>query len=228
MAGAAGGSGGANLQQDAKKQSTAAEAASAAAKASVDYKSFLNLLTAQIKNQDPLAPLDATQFITQLAQFSTVEQAVQSNQRMAEMLEALKASGARLDMAYLGRTVQASSDTLGLKDGAAKAAYAVGEGAKSVKIDVLDEAGKVVRSLPGKTEAGRHEFAWDGLRADGTRASEGTYKLRVTALDDRKKAVAAAVVVTDVVTEVRQSEGESVFVLKGGAQVKGKDILGVS
>ncbi|WP_207477358.1 flagellar hook assembly protein FlgD [Arenibaculum pallidiluteum] len=225
----AAGSGGAGLGAEQKTDASATSAGlTGAAKASVDYQSFLNLLTAQLKNQDPLAPLDGTQFVTQLAQFSSVEQAVQSNQRMAELLEAMKASGARLDMAYLGRSVQAETDVFGLSGGKAEAVYVLEGEATKVSIDILDAGGKVVRTLPGETASGKHTLSWDGRRADGTQLPDGAYQMKVTAVGKDKRPVSTATVVTDTVAEVRYIDGGTVFVLKGGAQVSGGQILSAS
>lgn len=202
-------------------------AATADAKATVDYQSFLKLLTAQLRNQDPLAPMDATQFITQLAQFSTVEQGMQTNQTLTQLLETLKASSARFDMAYLGRTVDAATDVAGLVDGELRMAYAVDPEATEVRVDILGADGKVVRSLPGKTGSGRHELLWDGSLADGTSAPDGTYRIKIVAKNAAGDPLDAATVVTDRVREIRQVDGTSLFVLDGGATVRAEDILGI-
>jgi flagellar basal-body rod modification protein FlgD len=204
----------------------AAASPDAAAKASVDYQSFIKLLTAQLKNQDPLAPMDASQFMSQLAQFSTVEQAVQTNQKLESVLGELKSSGARFDMAYLGRKVEASTDTFGLTGGTNNLAYTVDAGAATVRIDIVDDSGRTVRSLPGETGAGRHALAWDGKRTDGSTAPDGTYRTKIVARNKAGDTVASASVVVDTVKEVRQVDGASLFTLTGGAKVQGKDILG--
>lgn len=199
-----------------------------AAKAKVDYQSFLKLMTAQLRNQDPLAPMDGSQFITQLAQFSTVEQSVEANATLTQLLDTLKASTTRFDMAFLGRTVEASTDTFGLTGGEARLAYAVDASAAKVRIDILDGEGKPVRSLPGEIGAGRHELHWDGRLTDGSAAPDGTYRVKVVAQNAAGDALDAATVVSDRVKEVRQVDGASIFVLEGGAQIGAGDILGIS
>lgn len=83
---------------------TVASAATTAAgaKANVDYQSFLKLLVAQMKNQDPSNPMDSTQYVSQLATFSQVEQAIQSNTKLSQILQASSLGQAD---AIIGRTV---------------------------------------------------------------------------------------------------------------------------
>lgn len=202
--------------------------AAAQEKAAVDYESFLRLLTAQLQNQDPLAPMDATQFVSQLAQFSTVEQGMQSNRKLSELLETLKSSSSRFDMAYLGRRVEAATDVFGLKEGEAKAAYAVDASAASVRIEVLDAEGVVVHTAQGQTAAGRHEFTWDGKRADGSTLPDGPYRLRVTARNSAGDTVPSATVVSDTIKEIQQVGGSSLFLLEGGGLIRAEDMLSVS
>ncbi|MBK3775948.1 flagellar hook assembly protein FlgD [Azospirillum sp. YIM DDC1] len=200
----------------------------AAKKQTVDYEAFLKLLTAQLRNQDPLSPMDATQFMTQLAQLSTVEQGVRTNETLGQVLDTLKNSGMRLDMAYLGRKVEAASDRISLSEGKAEMAYAIDGAAASVKIEVVNDAGQVIYSAPGSPKTGRQTFTWDGKRSDGTAAADGTYLVRVTAKDKAGASLTTATVTTDTVAEVRSVNGETQFVLKGGATVKGTDILSAS
>jgi flagellar basal-body rod modification protein FlgD len=207
---------------------TTAGIATAEKKATVDYEAFLKLLTAQLRNQDPLSPMDASQFMAQLAQLSTVEQGVKTNDTLKQVLETLKNSGMRMDMAYLGRTVEAATDTLSLSGGKATMAYAVEGSAASVKIDVLDAAGRTVHSAAGSPQSGRQVFTWDGRRGDGTTAPDGTYQIRVTAKDKAGTVLKTATVVTDTVKEVRTVDGATRFLLKGGATVAAEDILSAS
>ncbi len=212
----------------AATRDVAATAGADARKATVDYQAFLKLLTAQLRNQDPLSPMDATQFMTQLAQLSTVEQGVKTNEALAQVLETLKNSGMRMDMAYLGRTVEAVSDALPLADGKAQIAYAVEGAAAGVRIDVLDSAGRLVHSATGSPQSGRQVFTWDGRLADGGTAPDGLYQVRITAKDKRGGSLETATVVTDTVKEVRTLDGTTRFVLKGGGVVGAADILSAS
>ncbi|MFS2008262.1 flagellar hook assembly protein FlgD [Azospirillum sp. CT11-132] len=197
-------------------------------KPTVDYESFLKLLTAQLRNQDPLAPMDATQFMTQLAQLSTVEQSMRSNDTLGKVLDTLKSSGMRMDMALLGRKVEVASDQLSLTDGKAQAAYTVEGTPASVKLEVLTSAGSVVYSSPGSLKTGRQVFDWTGKTANGGTAPDGVYTLRVTAKDKDGKALNTATVVTDTVAEVRSVDGASKFVLKNGATVDSGAVLSAS
>lgn len=207
---------------------TAAASADEAKKATVDYESFLKLLTAQLRNQDPLAPMDASQFMTQLAQLSTVEQSMRSNDTLGKVLDTLKSSGMRMDMALLGRKVEVESNQLSLTGGKAEAAYTVDGQPASVRIEVLNSAGNVVHSAPGALQTGRQVFSWTGKTAGGGTAPDGLYTLRVTAKDKDGKALNTATVVTDTVAEVRSVDGATKFVLKNGATVSSDAVLSAS
>lgn len=195
-----------------------------------DYQTFLRLLTAQLKNQDPLAPMDSTQFVTQLATFSQVEQLVSANKGLTQLVDATGANTNRLDLAYLGRSVEAQTDRFAFDGSKAALAYAVGKDARTVEIQIKSEDGTVVRHIAGETAEGRHEIDWDGTLDDGTKAPAGTYLVGAVAKSEAGDAVDAAVVVTDTVTEVIFSPdtGSAVLVLKGGGQVRSADVLKVS
>ena len=209
-------------------KTNAATATEETKKPTVDYESFLKLLTAQLRNQDPLAPMDATQFMTQLAQLSTVEQSMRSNDTLGKVLDTLKSSGMRMDMALLGRKVEVASDQLSLAGGKAEAAYTVDGTPASVKLEVLNSAGSVLYSTPGSLKAGRQVFDWSGKTASGGTVPDGVYTLRVTAKDKDGKALKSATVVSDTVAEVRSVDGASKFVLKNGATVDSSAVLSAS
>lgn len=207
---------------------TAKTATDETKKATVDYESFLKLLTAQLRNQDPLAPMDATQFMTQLAQLSTVEQSMKSNETLTQVLDTLKSSGMRMDMAFLGRKVEVASNSLPLVDGKADTAYTVAGTPASVKIEVLNAAGNVVQTAAGALQTGRQTYSWNGKTAAGATAPDGLYTVRITAKDKEGKALDTASVLSDTVSEVRTVDGATQFVLKSGATVAASSVLAAS
>ncbi|PWC37815.1 flagellar hook assembly protein FlgD [Azospirillum sp. TSO35-2] len=216
------------LPTTAATKAAATATAEEGKKSTVDYESFLKLLTAQLRNQDPLAPMDATQFMTQLAQLSTVEQSMKSNDTLTQVLDTLKSSGMRMDMAFLGRKVEVSSDALALTGGKAEAAYTVDGTPASVKLEVLNSAGNVVYGTAGSLQTGRQLFSWNGKTTAGATMPDGQYTLRITAKDKDGKALNSASVITDTVAEVRSVDGATKFVLKNGATVGADTVLSAS
>src|SRR5882757_3061503 len=145
-------------------------------KTTSDYQTFLKLLTAQLKNQDPLSPMDATQFVTQLATFSQVEQLVSANKGLSQLVDATGANTNRMDLAYIGRTVEAQTDRFAFDGKNAPLAYAVGKDSKTVEIQIKSADGTVIKTIAGETAEGRHEITWDGTQDDGAKAPAGTYQ----------------------------------------------------
>lgn len=125
--------------------STQNSSATAPTKAEVDYQSFLKLLVAQMKNQDPTQPMDSTQYVAQLAQFSNVEQSIQVNKKLSELLQVSAISQAN---SILGRTVtSADGSVTGVVQQvklATNGVIAVLEGGKEVAM----QNGVVVKETP--------------------------------------------------------------------------------
>ena len=135
---------------------------------SKDYDMFLRLMTAQLKNQDPLQPLDGTEFVAQLAQFSGVEQQIKTNERLDTLLGALTRSAAEVSLGFLGRTVETASSKVHLEAGApASFAFEVQKPAAKAVAVVTDADGVEVRKFDVDANTlGRREAVWDGH--DGT------------------------------------------------------------
>ena len=134
--------------------------------ADADFESFLKLLTAQLENQDPLEPLDSTQFVEQLASFSTVEQLVSANER----LDALALQSATGDIAsfasWIGREVAAADGTFRATGDPQSFAVPTLEGAERIEAVVRDQLGIERRRLTiAADETGR--AIWDGRDAQG-------------------------------------------------------------
>jgi flagellar basal-body rod modification protein FlgD len=149
-----------------------------------NFDTFLQLLTKQLQNQDPLSPMDATKFTSQLVEFASVEQAIGANDRLDQLVGSMQASTRAAAFGLLGRHVTVDTAVAQLEtSGAARFAYDLGTTAKSVEVKVVDVEGRVVRVLEGGCRAGTNRIEWDGKNSQDVRQPAGLYHLEVTALD---------------------------------------------
>jgi flagellar basal-body rod modification protein FlgD len=141
---------------------------------------FLRLMTEQLKNQDPLKPMESTQFLAQLAQFSTVQGIESLNSSFASLSGSLSSNQALQGASLVGQRVLVPSDTAALgATGILEGAVDVPAGAGSVTVDIVDSSGATVRTIDlGAQSQGLAHFAWDGNDAAGARAPAGSYALR--------------------------------------------------
>lgn len=191
-----------------------------------NFDTFLSLLTTQLKNQDPLSPLDSNQFTQQIVQMTGVEQQLLTNDLLKKLVSNT-GSGVSTAVALIGKEVRADSDLAALKGGKADWTYILDREASDVKLEVLDEKGRVVASMaPTDNKAGEHKFTWDGKSAAGTPMAEGTYSLRVTAKDSENSVVKSNVVTDGVVTGVQQKDGSTLITING-AQVPWDKIVSI-
>jgi flagellar basal-body rod modification protein FlgD len=161
-------------------------AASSATRIAADFDTFLTLLTAQLQNQDPLDPLDTDKFVSQLVEFSSVEQSIQTNQNLETLIGLQSSAETANALALLGETVVFAGDRAIAENGAAEWRYAVPEGASAVALTVVDSNGRIVAQTAGAAAAGEHAFTWDG-GAEG-----GVYRLGVAAVDRSGRSLAAS------------------------------------
>lgn len=140
---------------------------------------FLTLLTTQLKNQDPLNPMDNAEVTSQLAQMSTV----QGIEKLNALVSGLEDTAQMTDMASLvGRGVLVAGNQITLTSSGGIGGVDLPSDASSVKVTITDQSGLTVRTLDlGSLEAGSHNFVWDGKADDGQAAQPGIYKLKVEA-----------------------------------------------
>lgn len=194
---------------------------------SENFDTFLVLLTAQLQNQDPLSPMDSTQFTQQLVQFSQVEQQIRTNENLEALLAQQGAAAAQLPLSYLGKAALLESNRASLFDeGSAQWTYSFTGDPASVTITVKDAAGRIVHTADGVAAPGAHNFVWDGTKDDGTRAAPGTYTMSVTALDDAGKTMTPDINVIEIVSGVDFTTGTPRVVTSSGAHDLG-DVLGI-
>jgi flagellar basal-body rod modification protein FlgD len=193
---------------------TAAGAAGAAAVAEAvtsknsiaqNFEAFLRLLTTQLKNQNPLDPLDTNQFTQQLVQFAQVEQQINMNTSLGSLIALQKASQTSAALGFLGATVRVDGDTARLANGAAAWAFEIAKPA-TVTINVTNAAGQVVHSESGAVAAGPQAFTWNGRDAAGRTWPDGDYRISVVAKDASGQPVAVSTEVEGVVDGIDLSQ----------------------
>jgi flagellar basal-body rod modification protein FlgD len=207
--------------------STAAQAAAAAASAASatgigkkrlaeNFDTFLGLLTTQLKNQDPLSPLDANQFTQQIVQMTGVEQQLLSND-LLQKLVANSGGGVSTAVSLIGKSVRAVTSDAALSGGKADWVYKLDAATADLKVEVLDSNGKVVHAeAAANSAAGEHKFSWDGKDATGHKLPDAQYTLRLTAKDASGKALGATTYVDGIVTSVEQADGKTLLTINGG------------
>jgi flagellar basal-body rod modification protein FlgD len=146
------------------------------------FDTFLTLLTAQLQNQDPLKPMDSTEFTSQLVQFTSVEQQIAQNENLENILAAQRSSAASSAVGYLGKSAIANTDQAGLVNGRASWTLNLPSTPNSLDLSIVDANGRVVATGAGAIAAGEQTIAWDGKSFNGQQLPNGgVYSLRVTA-----------------------------------------------
>jgi flagellar basal-body rod modification protein FlgD len=138
---------------------------------------FLTLMSAQLQNQDPLKPLDSTQFVAQLAQFGTVSGVQNMQTSLSSLSTALQSSQMLTGASLVGHSVLASADSLTYTSGTVNGQLTVPNGASRVTLAITDGTGQVVRHLAIDPAAGAQAFSWDGKDDFGVQQPAGNYTL---------------------------------------------------
>ncbi len=161
----------------------ASQAAQDAQKLADDLDDFMTLLTTQLQHQDPLDPMDANEFTTQLVQFASVEQQISQNANLESLLHAQENAQLSAVASYVGRMAEVESNQVQVYDGAAEFNYVLHEDSVGTLINIQDESNRTVFNSEGNVHAGKHGVVWDGTDLSGQQLPDGIYKLTVTALD---------------------------------------------
>jgi len=207
-------------------QSLLASAAQGASSNGADFNMFLKLLTTQMQHQDPLDPMDTSEYTQQLVQYSQVEQSIQQTGALKDILSRLASQDMAQASSFIGREARFDTNISGISAGNGAAwTLAPERRASTMTVQVTDAAGRVVHERTLEPTATR--FTWDGTLSDGTRAAEGAYRLTVTARDSSGAAVDVGIngvgVVRDVITD-----GSSVSLGIGGVRVPLDYLVAVS
>lgn len=179
-------------------------------KLSGDFDTFLVLLTTQLKNQDPIEPLDTNEFTQQLVQFASVEQAIDTNTNLEKMIDLQNGTQINNAVNYIGKFVRAEGNSGRLQEGVAAFTYDLPSLVSSAEITVTDDKGTVVFTGAGTTNVGLNDVLWDGSNSfNGQTMPDGTYKLAVVAKDANGEKINATTYTTGFVTSVNLADGET-------------------
>ena len=149
---------------------------------SMGQADFLRLMTEQLKNQDPLKPLANTEFLGQLAQFSTVQGIEEMQGAMGAMASVMESDQTLRAATLVGRDALVQVDTVDLAAGAGVQGEIDAPSAGSIQVDIVDASGATVRRMTVNADAaGATPLAWDGTANDGSTAPAGRYSIKATA-----------------------------------------------
>ncbi|UJW87214.1 flagellar hook assembly protein FlgD [Devosia sp. SL43] len=207
--------------------STTSQMATSRATIAENFDTFLNVLTTQLKNQNPLDPLDTNAFTQQLVQFTGVEQQLKTN----EFLETLMLAGqntAKSDaVSYIGKEVTSSGESGELTDdNPVFWAYSADANAANSTVTIKDANGQVVYTQTGPLSAGAGTFRWDGVGSDGNVKPNGMYTIDIKGADANGQNVKVSTASIGVVTAV-DFTGDVPILTIGTRQVAITDVTDV-
>ena len=205
--------------QPASSSSAANSAAAANALANTqiagNFQSFLQLLTTQLQNQNPLSPLDTNQFTQQLVEFAGVQQQINTNDSLATLVSLQQTAQSTQALGFVGKTAIVKGNTAALTN--SEAGWLLNVPTNStVNISIANSAGVTVFSKDFAASAGDNQvFGWNGLGSDGTQQPDGNYTLSATAKDSNGNTVAIATQVEGVVNSVDLTQSPPLLSIGG-------------
>ncbi len=170
-----------------------------------NFQTFLTLLTTQLKNQNPLDPLDTNQFTQQLVQFAQVEQQLKQNDQLATLISIEKSAQATTALAFVGSTVAIDGTTAALTKGQATWSFTVPKPV-SATITIQSANGQTAYSGTFTMNAGTQSFTWDGRDGKGAQWPDGNYTILLTGKDASGQTVAIPSEVEGVIDSVDVSK----------------------
>jgi len=166
-----------------------------------NFTTFLQLLTTQLQNQDPLSPLDTNQFTQQLVEFAQVEQQMKSNDQLTSLVALEKSAVASTALAYVGATVVVDGSTAQLTNSTANWSMNVTK-PSTATITIKDSTGQNAFTGTVAVNPGTQAFTWNGRGNDGRLWPDGSYTLTATAVDANNQSVAISTEVQATVDSV--------------------------
>lgn len=179
-----------------------------------NFDEFLQLLTTQLQNQNPLDPLDTNQFTSQLVQFSSVEQQINMNTQLSTLISLQETSQSTSALGFVGQNVTVSGATTTLANNQATWSYS-SPSAANATFTIANSTGQTVYSTSQPVQAGANTFNWNGLDSSGNSLPPGSYTMSISALNSSGANVAIATQVQGVVSSVDLTQNPPVLSVNG-------------
>ena len=208
---------------------SAQKTAVAGQKLNENFTQFLTLLTTQLQNQDPMNPMDSSEFTQQLVQYSLVEQQINTNAKLDSLTTLSMNSSLSLAINYVGKDITYTSAEMNF-DGAAPVdvSYNLAKTASKATAQIFDADGALVYTKTIDAGSGTHSFTWDGSLTDGGTAAAGTYSIKINAPDaETGEAGTVTTAVSGLVRGVESQDGVP-FLLVGDRSVALGNVINTS
>jgi flagellar basal-body rod modification protein FlgD len=180
-----------------------------------NFDTFLQLLTTQLQDQDPLNPMDSTEFTQQLVEYSQVEQQIDTNSNLQNLISLTQSNAGTAAVNYLNQNVTVTNGNAPLVQGSdTNWTYNLPSTPSSVTLTVTNSSGQTVYTeTPNDATSGNNTFSWNGQESNGNTAPAGTYTLAVSATGSNGSAITPTVSYTGTVSEISFQNGAPVLMI---------------
>ncbi len=194
--------------------------------AAVDKMDFMTLLVAQIKNQDPMSPMNNAEFTSQITQFTMLDEMKAMNARLEENLLVGQTINNTAMLSLVGKNVTVEGNKIWMDESVASESVVAADGPGNVVVEITDDTGHVVATYSRSIERGLNDVSWDGLLENGDLAEDGNYSLSVSPADGSEN-VSFTTLMTGPVEGLRYENNMAVVII-GGQEYYVADIYKVS
>lgn len=173
-----------------------------------DFDDFLNLLTVQLQNQDPLSPMDSTEFTNQLVSFAGVEQQINTNEKLNNLVNYELSNINVAALGYVGLKANYQSNEA-YYDGTNNVdiTFAIDGAPVSANVRIMDADGNTIKTIEGEAVSGRQDVVWDGTDENGQKVDVGTYNVRIDSVNGEGNTLNAQILVSGIVRGVESQDG---------------------
>jgi flagellar basal-body rod modification protein FlgD len=193
---------------------------------SLTSEDFLTLLVTELEYQDPTEPMDNTEMVNQLTQYSQLDELTSIDDTLTSLSEDLTTAAATSGLSYLGKEVEADGYSLSKEGDDITSVYLeLEEDAATVTVNIYDSSGTIVQTATlSDLEAGSYTFDWDGLDSDGDEADDGIYYITATAEDSDGAEVDVSTSTAGTVSGISTTDDGVVLILDDGRTVNMSDV----
>lgn len=181
---------------------------------------FLRLFTTQLKYQNPINPMDSTEFTSQLAQFSSLEQLFNIGSQLKDLLLYQNSLQNTLTTNLIGKEIKYEGDSVYLKD-SAMISYSLTSPALNVKITIYDSTGNAVKEIELNNQSdGPQYYQWDGMDSTGNKLPEGEYRIKIEAFDSNGNPMDVSTLSSGMVTGMTFENNVTYLIMDNGTKIQ--------